>query len=322
MWIPHFGYALWEQDGLNCKKSDADKKKREFIVSFFLEDTDERNVNDSNVSLIQNEERMITIFVGKKPDHLPVLFEANEKQRLKVIRCKVKAKNKLEAVSKAYNPIARTLSFWSVAESSATNIWALAVTDEKYKANWVARPQSAQPFNFNLPKGISFDKKFNAVFSLYREGRTSKSPYYRFFCFAKILESFYAQGEIFKGANEILKKHGESPKKVRGEKKIDREQLVYALAWPKFKELEGLKYTKFWGWIRDNYRHLVGHAFPSKYTEEQWLDLDEFQNYTDFAIIGNIVDLVVKGLIKDELDLYQKFAEKGYIKIEEPKDNR
>jgi len=148
---------------------------------------------------------------------------------------------------------------------------------------------------------------------LYREGRTSKSPYYRFFCFAKILESFYAQGEIFKGANKILEYNGKDPKKIRGEKKLDKIMLTYALAIPKYKELEGIKYTNFWEWIRDNYRHLIGHAFPSKYTEEQWLDLDEVQNFTDFAIICNIVDLVVRDLIISELNLYQDMIEKGYI---------
>lgn len=315
MWIPHFGYTLWVQDNINCQKSDNDKSEREFIVSFFLENTDKRSVKDSDIALLQKEARNITIFTDNKPVKLSVLFEINDKQKLKTIRSKVQATGKLEALSKAYNPIARTLSFWSVAESSSTSIWALAVTDEKYNANWEARPQLAQAFDFELPQGISFDKKFNAVFSLYREGRTNRSPYYRFFCFAKILESFYAQGEIFKGANKILEDHGENPKKVRGEKKIVRNQLVYALAWPKFKELENLKYTKFWEWTRDNHRHLVGHAFPYKYTEEQWLDLDEFKNYTDFAIIGNIIDLVVRDLVISELDLYQTLIEKDYIKI-------
>jgi len=315
MWIPHFGYTLWEQDHINCQNSDKDKSEREFIVAFFLENTDNRNVKDSDISLIQNESRNIKIFINNKPENIPVLFEASDKQRLKTICCKVQAENRTEALSKAYNPIARTLSFWAVTENSTTSIWALSVTDKKYKANWEAKPQVAQAFNFKLPQGISFDKKFNAVFSLYREGRTSRSPYYRFFCFAKILESFYAKGEIFKGANKILEDNGENAMKIRGEKKIDKNQLLYAFAIPKHKELEGIKYGKFWEWIRANYRHLVGHAFPDKYDEEQWLDLDEFQNFTDFAIICNIVDLVVRDLIISELDLYQNMVEKGYIKI-------
>jgi len=319
MWIPHFGYYLWEQNSVNCQNSDKDKSEREFIVSFFLENTDSRNVKDSDISLTQNESKSIKIFIDDKPENIPVLFESSEKQKLKTIRCKVKAKNRAKALLKAYNPIARTLSIWAVAEGSATSIWALAVTDEQHKANWEARPQVAQAFSFELPQEISFDKKFNAVFSLYREGRTNRSPYYRFFCFAKILESFYAQGEIFKGANKILEDNGENTKKIRGEKKINKNQLALALAMPKYKELEGMKYTKFWEWIRDNYRHLIGHAFPSKYTEEQWLDLDEFQNFTDFAIVCNIVDLIVRDLIMNELELYQSMIEKGYIKIPEEK---
>lgn len=315
MWIPHFGYTLWEEGGDSCQKAESDKTEREFLVSFFLEDTDNRNVNDSDTNLSSPEARELTIFTRGKPEKLPILFEPNQKGRIKVIRCKVKAGNKLEALFTIFNPVSRTLSFWSVAESSASSIWAIAVTDDKYHANWVAKPQTAKAFDFALPKGIAFDKKFNSVFSLYREGRTNRSPFYRFFCFTKILESFYAQGEIFKGANKILVDHGEDPKKIREQKKIDREQLVYALAWPKFKELESLPYTKFWNWIRDNYRHLVGHAFPSKYTEKQWLDLDEFQNYTDFAILGNIVDLVVRDLINSELELYQTMMDKGYIEI-------
>ncbi len=191
MWIPHFGYNLWEKDHVNCQNSDKDKSEREFIVSFFLENTDNRNVKDSDVLLKKNKSKNITIFINTKSENIPVLFEASDRQRLKTIRCKVQEKNRIEALSKAYNPIARTLSFWAVAESSATSIWALAVTDEKHKANWEAKPQEAQAFNFELPQGLTFDKKFNAVFSLYREGRTSRSPYYRFFCFVKILESFF-----------------------------------------------------------------------------------------------------------------------------------
>lgn len=319
MWIPHFGYILWDQNNVNCQNSDKDSSERKFIVSFFLENTDNRNIKDSDISLKQNESINIKIFIENKPENIPVLFESSEKKRLKTIRCKVEAINRTEALLKAHNPIARTLSFLAVIEGSATSIWALAVTDEKHQANWEAKPQVAEAFKFELPHGISFDKKFNAVFSLYREGRTSKSPYYRFFCFAKILESFYAQGEIFKGANKILEYNGKDPKKIRGEKKLDKIMLTYALAIPKYKELEGIKYTNFWEWIRDNYRHLIGHAFPSKYTEEQWLDLDEVQNFTDFAIICNIVDLVVRDLIISELNLYQDMIEKGFIKIPEEK---
>lgn len=321
MWIPHFGLAFWEKDGDKCKRSEEDKEKRDYIVSFFLEDTDERNVNDSDIKLLSREERRIHVEIDGKLTPIPVLFEPNDKQRLRTIRCKVPATNKIEAIAYVFHAVSLTLSFWALAESSATSIWAVAVSDEKYDAHWEARPQTAAAFDFQLPKGLSFDKKFNSVLSLLREGRTNRSPYYRFFCFTKILEGFYAKGELFRNANKILKEHDEDIKKLRGEKKIDRELLVYALAYPTHKDLEGMPYTKFWEWIRDNYRHLVGHAFPDKYTEDQWLDYDDYALFTNYAIIGNIVDLVVRDLLKSEFDLYDYIISKGYITLpEEPLD--
>jgi hypothetical protein len=120
---------------------------------------------------------------------------------------------------------------------------------------------------------------------------------------------------MFREANEVLKTHGEIPNKVRKELKISKDQLVYALAYPQHKELENKKYSSFWVWIRDNYRHLVGHAFPDKYTEDKWLDLDDFKLFTDFAIIGNIVELIVKDLIDKELELWQNMIDKNYIEM-------
>jgi hypothetical protein len=315
MWIPHFGLTFWERDGHKCKKSESDKTKREYIVSFFLEDTDNRNVNDSDVKLPKPQARTIHVEIKGKLTPIPILFQPNKKQRLRTIRCKVPATNKVEAIAYIYHSISLTLSFWALVESSATTIWAVAVSDEKYDAHWEAKPQTAAAFELQLPKGLSFDKKFNSVLSLYREGRTSRSPFYRFFCFAKILEGFYAKGELFRNANTILKKHKEDIKKIRGVKKISRKLLVYALAYPKHKELEQMPYTKFWIWIRDRYRHLVGHAFPDKYTEDQWLDYDDYALFTDYAIVGNIVDLVIRDLLKSEFDIYDYIIKKGYVSL-------
>lgn len=313
MWIPHFGLSFWEKDSSKCQQSESDKTKREYIVSFFLEDTDSRSVNDTDIKLSLPQARTIHTDIDGILTPIPILFQPNEKQRLRTIRCKVPATNKLDAVVYIYHAISQTLSFWSLAEASATSIWAIAVSDEKYDAHWEAKPQTAAPFDFQLPKGLSFDKKFNAALSLYKEGRTNRSPFYRFFCFAKILEGFYAKGELFKNANSILENHGEDPKKIREKKVINKDILIYSLAYPTHKNLEGMPYTKFWEWIRDRYRHLVGHAFPDKYTEEQWLDFDDFKIFTDYAIIGNIIDLVIRDLLNSEFDIYDMIISKGYV---------
>lgn len=314
MWIPHFGYILWaEKDGVACSQSDKDKSEREFVVSFFLEDTDKRSLRDSDVNLEQDEQKILTVYPDNKQENLSILFQPNKDKRLDVIRVKIKATNSTAALRKAYNPLSQFLSFWCLAESSSTSFWALGVDDEKYKAQWVARPQTAQPFKFSLPKGLAFEKKFRSVLSLYREGRTSRSPFYRFFCFTKILESFYAKGEMFKDTNKIIIEHKEDPAKLRSKRVIDKELLIYALAHEKYPELEGLKYTKFWEWIRDKHRHLVAHAFPDKYDSSEWLNLDDFDLYTEFAIIGNIVDLVIRNLIIGEMELWQSFIDKGWI---------
>ncbi|MCX6765945.1 MAG: methylamine utilization protein MauJ [Candidatus Moranbacteria bacterium] len=310
MWIPHFGYALWDKGDSDLIKSDASKKdtsKREFEVIFTLEDPDRRKKFDSPFVLKENETKTQTEIKGDKKEEITMLFEKNEEERLGRIRFKIKSNSSIEALVRTYNNLSNLISFITFASASPLSIFGVVVVDLKHQTAREAFPQYAAPEEFALPAGLEFDDKFKAILSLYREGRNSPSPFYRFFCFYKILEGFYERREAFRDADEYIKKY---PEIKRPQKKIDQDTLVWAIAYPKYKELDGKAFGYFYKWITQSHRHLIAHIFPEKYPQDKWLNLDDFKIHTEFAIIGNITDLVVRQLLSDELELWNKIRNK------------
>lgn len=312
MWIPHFGYTFWQKKGKAIKKSEKDSSERKFEIVFHLEDPENRAVKTSRIKLAKTTEKLQTEVVGKKKIETPILFENNEKGYLSRIRCLVQAKNKIEATSYAYNSVSQLLSVTTFSTSIPLAIWAIVALDKKHKVAWEAKPQISKAEPFFLPEGIHLDENFKAIFSIYREGKNNPSPFYRFFCFVKILEGFYKSRLLFSEGDKIIKKH---PGLKRKKKRIDKELLIYALAYPKYKDLIGKTYPQLWNWIHSNYRHLIAHTFPKKELAEKFLNLDNYQLYTEFAIIGNITELVVRNVIIDELELWKTFLEKKIVTI-------
>ena len=86
------------------------------------------------------------------------------------------------------------LSFWAITAGTGFGIFGLRVIDEKYGVKWKVIPQRSAPEPFYLPLGIEAGQQHAAMMSLYREGRNSASPFYRFLCFYKILEAGISTG--------------------------------------------------------------------------------------------------------------------------------
>lgn len=312
MWVPHFGYIFWPREGQNTKVSEIDKSEREFEVVFHLEDPDKRSVQDSRLRLETPIQQLQTELIKEQKIESPMLLENNDKGHLSRVRFKVEANSKHEATSYAYNSLSQILSVTTFSTSIPIAIWAIIVLDKKHNVSWEAKPQVSKDEPFQMPEGIYLDNKFKAIFSLYREGRNSQSPFYRFFCFSKILEGFYEKRLPFAEADKILKSQ-KGQKRVK--RRVDKQLLVYSLAYPKYQDLIGKTYGLFWDWINSKHRHLIAHTFPHKHPESEWLNLDNYELFTEFAIIGNITELVIRNIMIDELELWNKFLEEGIVKI-------
>ncbi len=318
MWIPHFGYLLWEKGNTPLdlrKKSKEDLEIRDFEVAFILEDPDRREINSSGYT-VEKHTRKQTEIKGKEVIENLILFEPNDKGRLQRIRYLVKSDNPQKAVSKIFNNFSHMLSFTTFSFSSPMAIYGIAVLDRKHQVSWEAKPQYSVPEKFILPKGLSFGKEFRSILAIYREGRNSNSPFYRFFCFYKILEGFFERRIIFKQGDVYIKRYSNKyPELKRERNKIDKNLLIYSLAIEKYKELENKTFQQYYEWLNKHHRLLIAHTFPKDMNQEEWLDIDNYEIYTEFAIIGNITDLIVKKLLQDELNLWQNLMDNGLLNM-------
>ncbi len=311
MWIPHFGYMLWENGKCSIdsrRQSKIDNTERVFNVSFILENVDQRKIDSTVFELNENMIRTLNEVSpsGNVVNNL-IMFEKNSDGRLSRIHLKINTTNFQSAVEKSYNSIAKLLSVVTFSTANPLSIYQIVVEDCTHNVAWEAFPQQVGSEKWALPGGIELNKLFCSAFALYREGRNSNSPIYRFFCFYKILEGFYKSRDLFKDADVIIKSLvTRNPELKRTKRKINSDLLLKALAKTKYPDLEGKTYGEFFKWITAQHRHLVAHIFPKDYTQEQWINVDDFDTYTEFAIVGNIVDLVVRDLLEDELRLWEK----------------
>lgn len=323
MWIPYFGYILWLKQGKNedIEKSSKDSSERIFKVQIFLEDSGRRTLKSSTFSLKNNTEKLQTEIINEggkdKRIETPFLYERNDEGRLSNIKCAVKARNKEEAVMYAYNSLSHLFSLITFFDGAPISIWALSVGDEKYNLGFEAKPQNAIPSEFTFPAGMIFGKRFRSILSLYREGRISVSPFYRFFCFYKIMEGVFERRILLAEGDNYLKIHAKNhPELKRPKRKITSKLLTLSMVKPQYvEELKEKTFAQFWEWVRTKHRHLIAHTFPKEYSESEWLDLDNFDLINEFTSVGNITDLVVRQIIEDELAFWDKLAELKIIDI-------
>jgi Methylamine utilization protein MauJ len=120
------------------------------------------------------------------------------------------AKDYIEAEAVAFRALTPFLSAWSVTLDVPVNIETIQVTDLTTHTDML-RIQS--PFIEMKPAGgvtTALSEEFCQFASLYREGMNANSPFYRFLCFYKVVESIYLRrSETAKRA----KLRGEIPRK-------------------------------------------------------------------------------------------------------------
>lgn len=313
MWIPHFGYYFWEPQSENrvIEASLADKNARRFYITFVLDQPARLHAEDSQVELKAQ--------VVKRIDHekgfIEVRFEPNEDGRIGRISCRLEAPSFVEAAKIAYNVIAPQLSLWAYGYQSPQSTYGMTAYDERHQARWICVPQMAAADPFALPESVAFDPRFWSILSLYREGMNSRSPYYRFFCFYKMLEAFFEHRELFRQADEIIQKAGLSLKRPR--RRVTRDMLVFSLLLRKYPEYEGRTFGWVFERIRSNERLMVAHVFP-EHAQAKMVNLDDYDLYNEFASLSNLVSLMAHQIIEDELNLWQELLRAGVVQMPPP----
>ncbi len=299
MWIPHFLLEFWEpqtsDDSVEASQRDA--SERTFEIWFALEDPPTRLVEDSGLALAVPEDKTQTDGAGRE---VKVRFQPNEKGRLGRVGFKVVDTNAKAAFRYCYNQLSKLLSFWSLIAGFGCSIYGLLVHDEKHGARWKVVPQIAAPEPFAVPLGIGLTPEYAAVISLYREGRNTPSPFYRFLCHYKILEAWYRHGSIFGQADRIIRERGLPFRRPR--RTIAREMLNLSLLFTSKPEFLEKTFGQFFD-LLNAYRVKVAHAITDAGT---FINLDEYEAMVEIAPIANLTDLVARQIILDELDLWEQ----------------
>ncbi len=310
MWLPNFGFLFWEpiNDSEACRISQSDTSERPFFISFTLEDSLRVRIGDSFFNLPETTQ----IDQQTSQNTIRIQLEKNDKNRLKSLQCKIISNSYIRASQICYNSITKLFSFLSFKYGSPLAIYSLQAFDEKHNAKWRCYPQFGRSELLQIPLLTKFDKSFRIILSIYREGKNTRSPFYSFLCFYKILEAFYDHRQVFAKSDKIIKDNNLDIKRRR--RRITREQLVLSMSLGLWPEFENMAYGKYFNLIKSDYRVKIAHILPTRKGLD-WVNLDDFKLFNDFAALSNLTDLVSKDIINDELEIWQKFIDDGIVTL-------
>ena len=302
MWFPHFVLEFWEPESSqeSIDASLSDQSERRFEVWFALEDPPARTTNDVSLALERPEHRQQTDAEGREVD---IQFVPNKSKRLSSVGFRIFDTNSKAAFHYCIDKLSQLLSFWAFSVGTGFSIAGLRVVDEKNQAMWKVRPQRTAPETFNLPTVIGMGPEYAAIVSLYREGRNSIAPYYRFLCFYKILEGWHRNRSVFGRADQVIKR-----KKLpftRPRRRVTKEMLVYALLFDSRPDFLNKTFGQLFD-LLNPYRVQVAHAITDTGT---FVDFDLYKSSLEIAPIANLTDLIVRQILNDELALWRKIRE-------------
>ncbi|MDO8700641.1 MAG: methylamine utilization protein MauJ [Deltaproteobacteria bacterium] len=305
MWIPYFLFEFWEPetDSKSITASQSDNQEREFFVYFYLENPPAR-VRSVELLLTQKVQKLQTDGTGRQAS---LRFEPNDKNELDRVGFKIRDVHPKLAFTYCYDQLSQLLSFWTVVAGSGFSIFGVKVLDEKNKARWKVVPQRAAPEPFEMPSGISVGDAHSAVLSLYREARNTQSPYYRFLCCYKILEALYRSRSLFGFVDHLVKEKGLPFTRPR--RTITEEMLVTSLVFESRPEFKNKNFREFFG-LLNPWRIKVAHAVTDS---GQFINFDKYGSQVDIGPIANLVDLVARQILLDEMDMWRQLNDARVI---------
>lgn len=181
-----------------------------------------------------SDQDLIGMVLQTKGDSWQIEFRCvlNEEGYIgKIVAERLYAENYLHAESVAYQALTPFLSSWSLILDIPVFIETVQVTDLTTHTDML---RVMAPF-VEMTPGVGFTSAFSEEFrhyaSVFREAMNTNSPFYRFLCFYKIVESIYVRrGENAKRA----KMHGERARKYTEEVPLTKEAIrgLLALLYP------------------------------------------------------------------------------------------
>lgn len=313
-WLPYFGHYWWEppSDKSKAQESENNKAERDFYVNFFLERMERRKLNDSLFGI--KDERIIHQ-ESQQYGSMDIKFLKNDKDRLRMISCRLRSTNRDDAIKRAYKTVTYFLSLQTFISGNSSSIFAMSAEDSQNKAVWTCDPQSGIEVPLFIPEATGLTKEFEILLSIYRDAKNSPSPFYRFLCYYKILEAFYEHRYIFSKIDQIIRERRLPIK--RPKRKITKSMIVKAMLHHRMDEFRGKSYGKYFEYLRSNERIMVAHVFPID-KEKDIANLNDYDLYAEFVSLGNLTDLVARDILHDELMLWQHIHE---LKEKQDKDN-
>jgi hypothetical protein len=310
MWIPQFLLSYWEPESApeTIERSRSDTRERAIDICFILEDPPARL---EGVALRLKKDGLQSKETSGKGRDSDMWFRPDKDGRLEAIIYRVKDTVVGNAFLYAHDNVTKLLSIWAVAHGTGFSIRAVRVMDVESGAMWWVSGKSSIEDEFGLPAGISLGDEHATLLSLYREGRNAISPFYRFLCFYKIFEAWYKQSKFFGRADRLISRHKLSfrrPKRV-----IEQHELTLALIFKSRPELLGVTFGKLFE-LMNPLRVKVAHALTD---DGDFINFDKYESQTEIGPVANLLDVVSRQLILDELDLWKKIVESG-TDISEP----
>jgi hypothetical protein len=305
-WIPYFGYYWWEppSDKSKAQESENNKAERDFYVNFYLERMEWRKIDDS---LFRIKDERVIHQESQKYGQMDIKLFKNDKDRLRMISCRLCSTNRDDALKRAYKTVTYFLSLQTFVSGNASSIYTMSIEDSQNKAIWTCKPQSGIEVPLLIPEAIGFTKEFEMLLSIYREAKNSQSPFYRFLCYYKILEAFYEHRYIFSKTDQIIREKRlqiKRPKRI-----ITKSMVVKAMLHHRMDEFRGKSYSKYFEYLRSKERIMVAHVFPVD-KRKDIADLNDYDLYAEFVSLGNLTDLVARDILHDELMLWQNIHER------------
>jgi hypothetical protein len=156
-----------------------------------------------------------------------------------------------------------------------------------------------------MPGVVSITPEHEAALSLYREGRNSTSPFYRFLCFYKILEAWRKRAGVFASADRLIREKGLPFRRARP--RVTQDMLNLALLFRGRPELLNRTFTQLYDGLAGD-RAKVAHAVTES---GEFVNLDDYSSQTHLGALANLLDQVARILLLDEFDLWRKIVAAG-----------
>lgn len=289
---PYGGFdCLLSLDPEKENLSRVDLSEREYVVCFFL-------ANPHTYDLFVNiEVKENTAFnVETKDRKILVKYQNNDKGLLEAVKFSLHHNNKNQAITICYDILSMLLSYWSLNTLSGYIIRGLLLIDVKHQVRWQQLEFKPTPVPLFIPTLFQIDSDNEAVFSLYREGSNSASVFYKFICYYKILEAWALHHSIFKQNSDYIKINKLSIQRVK--RTITQEILNFScLSFNEPKQYFNKSFKQFYNEL-NSYRVKTAH-FISR--QGDILNFDKYETLKDYYPITNLLDIVVKTILEDEI---------------------